>query len=38
MRDRWQPSTKLCAELELNIIELGKADRLHATLADGLIA
>ncbi|MBK7002481.1 MAG: PD-(D/E)XK nuclease family transposase [Rhodoferax sp.] len=33
MRDRWQPTTKLGSELELNIIELGKADRLHSTCA-----
>ena len=38
MRDRWQPATKLGAELELNIIELGKADRLHSALAQSLAA
>jgi predicted transposase/invertase (TIGR01784 family) len=38
MRDRWQPSTKLGAELELNIIELGKADRLHCAAAQSLAA
>jgi predicted transposase/invertase (TIGR01784 family) len=36
MRDRWQPSTRLGAELELNIIELGKADRLHNAAAQSL--
>jgi predicted transposase/invertase (TIGR01784 family) len=31
MRDRWQPATRLGAELQLNIIELAKADRLQAS-------
>jgi predicted transposase/invertase (TIGR01784 family) len=34
----WQPATKLGAELELNIIELGKADRLQGTAAKSLAA
>ena len=38
MRDRWQPATKLGSELELNIIELGKADRLHSAFAHSLAA
>ena len=38
LRDRWQPATRLGAELELNIIELAKADRLHAAGAQGLNA
>ncbi len=38
MRDRWQPATKLGPELELNIIELGKADRLASASAQGLAA
>jgi predicted transposase/invertase (TIGR01784 family) len=38
MRDRWQSSTKLGAELELNIIELGKADRLHSAAQQSLAA
>ena len=38
MRDRWQPATKLGAELELNIIELGKADRLQGAAAQSLAA
>ncbi len=38
MRDRWQPATKLGPELELNIIELGKADRLHRPAAHNLVA
>jgi len=38
MRDRWQPATKLGPELELNIIELGKADRLHRPAAQSLVA
>jgi len=38
MRDRWQPATKLGAEMELNIIELVKADRLHSTAAQSLAA
>ena len=38
MRDRWQPGTKLGSELELNIIELGKADRLHSATAQSLDA
>ncbi len=38
MRDRWQPATKLGSELELNIIELGKADRLHSAAAQSLAA
>jgi predicted transposase/invertase (TIGR01784 family) len=38
LRDRWQPATRLGAELELNIIELAKADRLHKAGAQGLNA
>ena len=38
LRDRWQPATRLGAELELNIIELAKADRLHKAGAQGLTA
>ena len=38
MRDRWQPATQLGAELELNIIELGKADRLQGAAAQSLAA
>lgn len=38
MRDRWQPATRLGSELELNIIELGKADRLHSACAQSLAA
>ena len=36
MRDPWQPATKLGSELELNNIELGKADRLHSATAQSL--
>ena len=38
LRDRWQPATRLGAALELNIIELAKADRLHKAGAQGLNA
>jgi len=38
MRDRWQPATKLGSELELNIIELSKADRLNNAAAQSLAA
>ncbi len=38
LRDRWQPATRLGPELQLNIVELGKADRLHTAGARGLAA
>ena len=38
LRDRWRPATRIGAELELNIIELAKADRLHKAGAQGLNA
>ena len=39
MRDRWQPATRLGAELQLHIVELDKADRLKtASSTPGLAA
>ena len=39
MRDRWQPATRLGAELQLHIVELDKADRLQtASSTPGLAA